>query len=148
MEIHGEQYEIEVRVASSFNATHALPSRPELHEHLWEVEFSVVGPINPATGMVCDMLDLSRFFKPFIKELDQTNLHECVQFQKVPGLVGLTATFPTCDTLAHYFLWRTIPAFKAEPRFLGLRISQVKVSIFEPDQRELWGYAIIRPQSA
>lgn len=146
MEIHGEQYEVEVRVTSSFNATHALPSRPEIHEHIWEVEFSVAGAINPQTGMVCDMLDLSKFFRPFIAELDKTNLHDCPQFQTAPGLVGLTATFPTCDTLAHYFLWRTIPEFRAEPRFAGLRISQVKVSIYEPGERDLWGYAVIRPQ--
>lgn len=148
MEIHGQNYEVEVRVNASFYATHALPSRPEPHAHHWEVEFSVAGPINSGTGMVCDMLDLSKFFRPYIKELDQKNLHECEQFKSAPGMVNLTATYPTCDTLAHYFLWRTIPDFKAEPRFQGLRISQIKVSIYEPDQSEFWGYAIIRPQSA
>jgi len=146
MDIHGQNYEVEVRVKSTFKATHALPSRPELHSHLWEVEFSVAGPINPATGMVCDMLDLSKFFRPFISELDETNLHHFPKFKQAPGLVSLTAKYPTCDTLAHYFLWMTIPKFQAEPRFQGLRITQVKVSIYEPDQRELWGYAVIRPQ--
>lgn len=144
MEIHGEPYEIEVRVTSSFKASHSLPTRPETHDHLWEVEFSVAGPINPATGMVCDMLDLTRFFRPYIKVLNKTNLHECPQFQEEP--VRLTAIYPTCDTLAHYFLWKTIPVFKTIPLFSGLRISQVRVCVFEPEPRKLWGYAIIRPQ--
>jgi 6-pyruvoyl-tetrahydropterin synthase len=146
MDIHGRAYEIEVRVSHHFNATHALPSRPELHEHYWEVEFSVSGPLNPNTGMVCDMLVLADFFKPFVTELDGYNLHDFEAFQDGEGLIGVAAVYPTCDTLAHYFLWKTIPVFSADPRFEGLRISQIKVSIYEPEGGEAWGHAIIRPK--
>ncbi|MDJ0834996.1 MAG: 6-carboxytetrahydropterin synthase [Acidobacteriota bacterium] len=146
MKVHGREYEIEVRVSHHFMGTHALPSRPEMHEHYWEVEFSVCGPLNPRTGMVCDMLVLSEFFKPYVLPLDGYNLHEFEDYQDKEGLVGLTATYPTCDTLAHYFLWKTIPDFKNDPRFADLRISQIKVSIYEPDKKEAWGHAIIRPK--
>ena len=146
MEIDGREYEIEVRVNLHFRGEHSLPSRPELHPHLWEVEFSVSGPLNPATGMVCDMLTLAEFFKPFVHELDGCNLHAFKGFQQQQGIVGLASKFPTCDTLAHYFLWKTSPPFKASHEFKGLRISQIKVSIFEPDGKEPWGHALIRPK--
>ena len=147
MEVHGRDYEVEVRVRLHFKAAHSLPMRPELHLHDWEVEFSVSGPLDPGTGMVCDMLELHRFFKPYVERLDESNLHEIIDFQDLDGLIGLTAKFPTCDTLAHYFLWRTIPQFSDNPRFQGLRISQVKVSISEPDENEQWGHAVIRPKN-
>ncbi len=146
MRIHGQDYEIEVRVSLSFKGYHALPMRPELHAHTWDVEFSVSGPLDPKTGMVCDMLELSEFFRPFVKALDQLNLHEFEGFRAHDGLVGLAAKYPTCDTLAHYFLWKIEPEFRQREGFRDLRISQVKVGISEPDQREPWGHAIIRPK--
>lgn len=146
MKVHGNEYEVEVRVQHHFYGKHALPSRPELHEHYWEVEFAVSGPLNTQTGMVCDMLTLSDFFKPFVKSLDGYNLHQFPEFQDQEGLLGVTATYPTCDTLAHYFLWKTIPVFKADARFERLRISQIKVGIYEPDKKEAWGYAVIHPK--
>ena len=146
MLVHGREYEVEVRVSVPFKGWHALPMRPELHLHQWEAEFSISGPLNPHTGMVCDMLELAEFFKPFVLEMDNSNLHEFPGFQGQEGLAGLTAKYPTCDTLAHYFLWRTVPEFEAQPRFKNLRISQIKLSIFEPDDTEAWGHAIIRPK--
>ena len=147
MQIHGEEYEAEIRVALGFTASHSLPMRPELHTHVWEVEFSVSGPLNPQTGMVCDMLVLARFFKPYVDALDNTVLHEVEEFKREGGLIGLTAKYPTCDTLAHYFLWRSIPDFKNNPEFKGLRISQVKMGISEPDSaHEPWGHAVVRPK--
>ena len=146
MEIHNREYEIEVRVSHHFYATHSLPSRPELHAHYWEVELSVSGPLNPETGMVCDMLVLTEFFRPYVQRLDGYNLHQFEEFSEHDGLIGLAATYPTCDTLAHYFLWKTIPDFQADPRFTGLRISQIKVSIYEPEKGEAWGHALIRPK--
>ena len=147
MEIHGESYEVEVRVSIYFQGKHSLPMRSELHPHTWEVELSVSGPLNPETGMVCDMLELHEFFKPHVMAMDQWNLHEFPGFQNQPGLVGLAAQFPTCDTIAHYLLWKTVPEFRANNRFKGLRISQIRVSIFEPDEQEPWGRAVIRPKS-
>ncbi len=146
MEIHGEHYEMEVRVCQSFHGSHSLPARPDFHEHRWEVEFSVSGPLNPETGMVVEMLYLADFFKPFTDALDGYNLHEFPEFVAGEGMIGLTAVHPTCDTLAHYFLWKTVPPFRAHEAFAGLRISQVKVSIYEPGGAEAWGHAIIRPK--
>ena len=147
MEIHGGNYEIEVRVTHQFEAQHALPSRPELHSHLWEVEIGVCGPLNPETGMVCDMLVLADFFRPYIQVMDGKNLHEISDFLRGEGLVGLAARYPTCDTLAHYFLWKILPDFRAWPGFEGLRISEVKVGIHEPGHAEAWGHAVIRPKA-
>ena len=146
MEIHGTDYECEVRVSVHFHAHHALPSRPELHGHRWEVEFAICGPINPDSGMVCDMLDLAAFFQPFANALDGVNLHDFKEFQDQSGVIGLAARYPTCDTLAHYFLWKAGPPFHGEPRFHGLRIGHVKVSIYEPGQEKRWGSALIRPK--
>ena len=147
MMIHGRSYEVEVRVVIPFKGCHGLPMRPETHDHDWEAEFSVSGPLDPGTGMVCDMLELTAFFSRFVKPLDGTNLHKFPDFQHGEGLIGVTRDYPTCDTLAHYFMWKSLPPFEAEPRFQGLRISQIKVSIFEPDAAEAWGHAIIRPTS-
>lgn len=147
MKVHGQDYEVEVRVSESFRACHSLPMRPELHWHDWEVEFAVSGPLNSGTGMVCDMLELHQFFSPFVKELDNRDLHKCDVFQAENDLVSLTATYPTCDTLAHYFLWKAIPIFRENPRFQDLRISQIRVAISEPDGDEPWGHALIRPKS-
>ncbi len=147
MMIHGVEHEVEIRVNVHFNASHSLPMRPELHLHVWDVEFSVSGPLNPETGMVCDFLELSEFFKPHVCTLDGSNLHEAPELEGLDGLLGLTAKYPTCDTLAHYLLWKVLPHFEKEPGFRGLRISQVKVSIFEPGTPEAWGHAIIRPKA-
>jgi len=145
MIIHGVEHEVEIRVNVHFNASHSLPMRQELHMHVWDVEFSVSGPLNPETGMVCDFLELAEFMKPLVLTLDDQNLHEAPELQGLDGLLGLTAKYPTCDTLAHYLLWKVLPHFKEDPRFAALRISQVKVSIFEPDSQEAWGHALIRP---
>ena len=102
--------------------------------------------IDPSTGMVCDMLELSEFFKPFVSRLNRCNLHDFIDFQNEE--MRIAARFPTCDTLAHYFLWKTVPPFEQDPKFRGLRISQIKVSIAEPDSFEAWGHALIRPKNA
>ncbi len=144
MDVWGRDHELEVRVTHRFKARHSLPMRPELHDHEWEAEFSVSGPINPETGMVCDMLTLSEFFEPYVAALDGCTLHDFPGFHGHAGLVGLAAKFPTCDTLAHYFLWRTLPDFNKRPAFAGLRISQIKVSVWDPQGEESWGSALIR----
>lgn len=147
MIVHGTPHEIDVTVNHHFRAAHSLPMRPELHSHDWEVEFTISGKIDPNTGMVCDMLELSEFFTPFVATLDNTTLHEVADFNQDNDLVRVTARFPTCDTLCHYFLWKTLPPFRANPRFAGLTISRIMVKISEPDQHEPWGWASIRPSS-
>ena len=138
-------YEIEVLVCLRFDAWHSLPTRPELHRHTWEIGFSVAGPLNPETGMVCDMLVLSDFFKPFVDELDGINLHEFSGFLHGEGLVALAARYPTCDTLAHYFLQRIQPEFVVNPEFEGLRITGIRISVQEPENGQMWGQAVIKP---
>jgi len=138
-------YEIEVLVSLRFDAWHSLPTRPELHRHTWEVAFSVGGPLNPETGMVCDMLVLHDFFKPYVAELEGINLHEYPGFLHGEGLVAVAARYPTCDTLAHFFLHRIQPEFAAKPEFEGLRLTQIRIGVQEPDQGQEWGYAVIRP---
>ena len=145
MEIHGHAYEVEVRVSERFDAHHSLPTRPVLHLHTWEVEFGVSGPIDPETGMVCDMLELSEFFRPLVQELDGTNLHDFPGFDQDDPMVRLTGKYPTCDTLAHYFVWKIGPEFARHPRFQGLRLSEVRVGVYDPEMVEPWGYAQIRP---
>ena len=146
MMVHGTAYEIDVTVTQHFRAAHSLPMRPELHHHDWEVEFTISGKINPATGMVCDMLELAEFFKPFVSTLDNTVLHDVDVFSESEPLIALTAKYPTCDTLAHYFMWKTVPAFRDQVRIEGLTISKIMVKIAEPDQHEPWGWAIIRAE--
>ncbi|CAM2008486.1 6-carboxytetrahydropterin synthase [Acanthopleuribacter pedis] len=146
MFVDDQEYEIVVSVQKHFHASHALPARPELHGHLWEVEFSVSGPLDPRTGMVHDMLDLAKFFDPYVKELDGCNLHECPQFTSDNHLVNTTQQFPTCDTLAHYFLWRLQPIFREDPRFHNLNLCEISVSIWEEDKSARWGRATIRPK--
>lgn len=146
MEIHGEQYQIEVKVSCFFHASHSLPTRPEMHSHRWEVELAVCGPLNCTTGMVVDMLTLTDFFRPYTEPLNGINLHEFPDFNHENGM-ALTAQNPTCDTLAYYFMWKIMPEFKTRPDLEGLYISYIKVSIFEPEGNEPWGHALIRPAS-
>ena len=138
-------YEVEVTVSHQFRASHALPMRPELHTHDWQVEFTVAGLIHPETGMLCDMLELSDFLKPFIQELDGTNLHEAGVLNQTSQMDEVTRKYPTCDTLAYHFLKRTKPALQANPRFRGLRLASIAIRIYEPDGKEPWGSARIRP---
>lgn len=146
MNIHGKDYELEVSVQLDFEGSHALPTRPELHDHFWRVEFGVSGPLDPNTGMVYDMLILSRFFKPFVDELNGKNLHEFKGFEGDHPILKISRIYPTCDSLCHYFMWRVQPEFEAEKNFKGLRISHIRVGISEPDGGERWGEAVLRPK--
>jgi 6-pyruvoyltetrahydropterin/6-carboxytetrahydropterin synthase len=82
-----------------FEAAHHLPQVPpdhkcrRLHGHSFVVELSVVGPVDPSLGWVCDFADLRRAFAPLHAQLDHHYLNE------VAGLDN-----PTSERLA-IWIW-------------------------------------------
>lgn len=64
----------------TFEASHNLPNYPgkccELHGHRWELWVSLVGPINPVTGMVIDFTDVKTIVNELIiSKFDHAHLN-------------------------------------------------------------------------
>jgi 6-pyruvoyltetrahydropterin/6-carboxytetrahydropterin synthase len=93
----------------TFEAAHFLPMTPaehqcrRMHGHSYVVEIHVSGPVDPATGWVCDFAEVRAAFEPTRAALDHHVLNE------VPGLDN-----PTSENIAAW-IWR-----KLAPRLAGL----------------------------
>jgi len=94
----------EITKIFTFEAAHHLPPvGPDhkcfrLHGHLFRVEVSVAGELDPAMGWVMDFGDLDRIGRKVIAELDHRVLND------IPGL-GV----PTSENLARYLFERLAP---------------------------------------
>lgn len=89
----------------TFEAAHRLPHVPEghkcgrLHGHSFTVELHVSGPVDEATGMVCDFADIKAAWKPLDEALDHRYLND------VAGLDN-----PTSENLARWIWQQLKPA--------------------------------------
>lgn len=87
-----------------FEAAHRLPTLPpehkchRLHGHSFEVEVTVAGEVDPASGWFVDYKTITETVKPLIEELDHRYLNE------IAGLEN-----PTSENLAAW-LWRALEA--------------------------------------
>lgn len=91
-----------MRIVQDFNfeAAHRLPNVPptrrchQMHGHSYRVELTVDGPVDPATGLVVDLLDVEAVFGPVLKRLDHHTLNG------VEGLENPTAELISMGTWA------------------------------------------------
>jgi 6-pyruvoyltetrahydropterin/6-carboxytetrahydropterin synthase len=101
----------------TFEAAHFLPNVPEghkckrMHGHNYEVEITILGPVDERSGWIIDFFQLDQVALPLIANLDHRCLNE---------IVGLEN--PTAERIAHYFshwlgerLYRVWPARFADP---------------------------------
>jgi 6-pyruvoyltetrahydropterin/6-carboxytetrahydropterin synthase len=57
-------------------AVYGKCNNPHGHGHNYTVQVTVSGPVDPVTGMVCDLVDLDGFArKNVVERFDQTNLN-------------------------------------------------------------------------
>lgn len=92
---------IEITKEFTFEAAHHLPSVGPAHKcsrthgHLFRVEVTVAGEIDPVMGWVMDFADLARAAKEVVAGLDHRFLND------LPGLAN-----PTSENLAQYLFER------------------------------------------
>jgi 6-pyruvoyltetrahydropterin/6-carboxytetrahydropterin synthase len=104
-------------------------NNPYGHGHNYEVEITVKGPVDPATGRAVDLVVLDRLVQTEVLDVfDHRNLNA-----EIPQFAG---TVPTSENLALYLddrlraRWRT--AFPgAWPRLEKIRIAETERNIFE-----------------
>ena len=86
----------------SFEAAHQLPNVPaehkcaRLHGHSFKVKITVEGELEKDSGWVMDYADISKAFKPILKQLDHFYLNE------IEGLDN-----PTSENIARW-IWNRL----------------------------------------
>jgi 6-pyruvoyltetrahydropterin/6-carboxytetrahydropterin synthase len=64
-------------------AVYGKCNNPYGHGHNYAVEITVAGPVDPATGMVCNLVDLDGFVRAnILKRFDHENLNTLQEFQQ------------------------------------------------------------------
>lgn len=87
------------------------------HGHNFELEVTVRGEVNPATGMVMNLLDLERILREkVLLPLDHKNLNEDVPFLR--GLI------PTAENLAIVIWERIVPELEGHE---GCRLHRIRL---------------------
>jgi 6-pyruvoyltetrahydropterin/6-carboxytetrahydropterin synthase len=87
---------------------------PNGHGHNYELEVTVEGPVDPATGMILDMKALkSLIADEILRQVDHKHLNLDVPF--------LTQTIPTAENLAVAF-WNLL-----EPRIPSGRLHEIRL---------------------
>ncbi len=94
-------------------ATYGKCNNPHGHGHNYVVEVIVGGPVDPQTGMVCDLVELDACVrKEILDRFDHTNLNMDICFQ---NLVPTTENF---NIVIHNLL---------KPAIVGAELSAVRV---------------------
>jgi 6-pyruvoyltetrahydropterin/6-carboxytetrahydropterin synthase len=77
--------------AEENRAIYGKCNNPYGHGHNYSVEITVAGPVDPATGMVCNLVDLDGFVQAnILKRFDHENLNTLQEFeQHVPTTENL-----------------------------------------------------------
>jgi 6-pyruvoyltetrahydropterin/6-carboxytetrahydropterin synthase len=78
--------------AAENQATYGKCNNPHGHGHNYTVEVTVSGPVDPATGMVCNLVDLDGFVeREVLSRYDLENLNTLQEFtQLVPTTENLS----------------------------------------------------------
>jgi 6-pyruvoyltetrahydropterin/6-carboxytetrahydropterin synthase len=93
-------------------AAYGKCNNPHGHGHNYIVEITVGGPVDPSTGMVCDLAQLDAFAQiNLFQQFDTMNLNTLTIFR---DLVSTTENF-------------TIVVFRIFERFPGAKVSRVRI---------------------
>jgi 6-pyruvoyltetrahydropterin/6-carboxytetrahydropterin synthase len=93
-------------------AAYGKCNNPHGHGHNYIIEITVTGPVNPVTGMVCDLGELDAFAQTnLLDRFDLTNLNT---FDIFRDLVPTTENF-------------TIEAYRIFQQFPGARLERVRI---------------------
>jgi 6-pyruvoyltetrahydropterin/6-carboxytetrahydropterin synthase len=80
----------EMSVAEN-QAVYGKCNNPHGHGHNYSVEVTVAGPVDPRTGMVCNLVDLDSFVhEKILERFDHQNLNTLAEFER---------TVPTTENL-------------------------------------------------
>jgi 6-pyruvoyltetrahydropterin/6-carboxytetrahydropterin synthase len=72
-------------------AVYGKCNNPHGHGHNYSVEVTVAGPVDPRTGMVCNLVDLDYFVhEKILERFDHQNLNTLAEFER---------TVPTTENL-------------------------------------------------
>ncbi len=84
-------HSVEMSTAENF-ATYGKCNNPHGHGHNYTLEVTVSGPVDPATGMVCNLVDLDGFVeREVLSRYDLQNLNTLQEFaQEVPTTENLS----------------------------------------------------------
>jgi 6-pyruvoyltetrahydropterin/6-carboxytetrahydropterin synthase len=103
------------------HAAYGKCNNPHGHGHNYIVEITVAGPVDPVTGMVCDLGELDAFARTnLLDRFDLTNLNT---FQAFGDLVPTTENF----TIEVHRIFREFPGAQLE----RVRIEETSNNSFE-----------------
>jgi 6-pyruvoyltetrahydropterin/6-carboxytetrahydropterin synthase len=97
-------------------------NNPYGHGHNYAVEITVAGPVDPATGMVCNLVDLDGFVQAnILKRFDHENLNTLQEFQQ---------NVPTTENLCRE-LYRIMEQGFQPARIEKVRVEETMLNSFE-----------------
>jgi 6-pyruvoyltetrahydropterin/6-carboxytetrahydropterin synthase len=103
-------------------AVYGKCANPHGHGHNYQLEVTVAGPVDPATGMIADLADLDGFVaRQVLEPMDHTFLNEQV--------AAFRTTVPTTENLSAE-IWRRLRGFSAA-RLVRIRIEETGRNSFE-----------------
>ncbi len=106
-------------------ATYGKCNNPYGHGHNYVVEVLVGGPVDPATGMVCNLVDLDACVREQVLEpFDHTNLNLLSCFEKV---------VPTTENLCIEIDRRLRQNFRMA-QIVSVRVEETNNNFFEMEQ--------------
>jgi len=93
-------------------ATYGKCDNPHGHGHNYVVEVTLGGPVDPATGMVCDLAELDAFAQTnLIRRFDHMNLNTLAAFRDL---------VPTTENL-------TIEVYRIFDAFPGAQLTRIRI---------------------
>ena len=132
-----------IHIPVEFTVTHALPVNPASHAHTYRLTLSLAGPIDPETGFIVDMNMVRKLVQPMIDKLQGTQLNDHPLLKDATPQGALAAKFPTCETLARFFVEKLRIPLNALRPSVTLKCVEVRL-VGEQEVAKLeWGYATI-----
>jgi 6-pyruvoyltetrahydropterin/6-carboxytetrahydropterin synthase len=105
--------------AQENQATYGKCNNPYGHGHNYVLEVTVGGPVDPSTGMVCNLVDLDGFVsQQILEKFDLQNLNTALEFAKlVPTTENLCAVI--YDILRRGFTYAHLEKVRLEETMMN-----------------------------
>lgn len=108
--------------SSDNEAIYGKCNNPYGHGHNYAVEVTVGGQVDPATGMICDLVELDETVgREIVERFDHQNLNECPEF------ASLVPTTENLSMVIYEILRRTFGGARLEK----VRIEETMMNSFE-----------------